>query len=158
MPNNHNLKASRRLRLNMTDAEARLWYLLRDRRLSAAKFRRQVPVGPYVVDFYCYAQQLVIEADGGQHMESARDAVRDQFLQQQGLRILRFWNDEILTQQERVLAAILHALRAPSPRLAWAGSDQCHSPLGQTPDAAASPRGRGNSNHDSNGNNTESAA
>lgn len=142
MPNNHNLKASRRLRHDMTDAEARLWYLLRDRRLSGAKFRRQVPVGPYVVDFYCHARQLVIEADGDQHAGSAKDAARDQFLQQQGLRVLRFWNDEILMQQEQVLSMILDALRAPSPAA----------------DAAASPRGRGDI--DSNGNNdsTEPAA
>src|SRR6266571_5168766 len=67
------ISRARSLRANMTDAERKLWFALRDRRLKEAKFRRQVPIGPYIVDFVCYPARLVIEVDGGQHAESAAD-------------------------------------------------------------------------------------
>jgi len=117
MPDNHRKPRTRHLRHNMTDAEARLWFLLRGRRLADAKFRRQVPIGPYVVDFFCHEHGLIVEADGGQHLESRHDAKRTQYLEQQGCAVLRFWNDEILNNQDAVLTKILEALsgRAPSP-------------------------------------------
>jgi very-short-patch-repair endonuclease len=99
--------AARKLRRDMTDAERKLWFLLRDRRLAGFKFRRQVPVGPYVADFACFANRLVVEADGGQHADSAHDAERDAWLSAQGFRILRFWNSEILANAEGVVLRII---------------------------------------------------
>ncbi|MBN8918072.1 MAG: endonuclease domain-containing protein, partial [Rhizobiales bacterium] len=108
---------ARALRESMTDAEQKLWRLLRDRRLEGSKFRRQVPVGPYIADFLSFQHRLVVEADGGQHAESARDAVRDAYFAANGFRVLRFWNNDILVQTESVLEAIYQALLAtPHPR------------------------------------------
>jgi very-short-patch-repair endonuclease len=74
----------------MTDAEWRLWYRLRAHRFDGHKFKRQVPVGPYVVDFACLGRKLIIEVDGGQHAENERDAIRDEYLRIERFRILRF--------------------------------------------------------------------
>jgi very-short-patch-repair endonuclease len=89
-----------------TDSELRLWRLLRDRRLSGFKFRRQVPLGPYIVDFLCAGAKLIVEADGSQHVESVRDNVRDAYLANQGWKVLRFWNNEVLQNREGVLDTI----------------------------------------------------
>jgi very-short-patch-repair endonuclease len=86
-----------------TDAERRLWSLLRDRRLSEHKFRRQFPIGPYIVDFVCLDARLIVEADGSQHAENTYDESRDNYLRQQGFRILRIWNNDILTRPDSVL-------------------------------------------------------
>jgi very-short-patch-repair endonuclease len=94
------------MRAEPTDAERRLWHALRDRRMQALKFRRQAPVGPYIVDFLCVAHRLIVEADGSQHAESWRDGVRDAWLEQQGYTVLRFSNRDILTARESVLATI----------------------------------------------------
>lgn len=101
---------ARGLRRRQTDAERLLWSRLRDRRLLGWKFRRQVPLGPYVVDFYCHERQLVVELDGGKHLGSAADVERDAWLRGQGLRVLRFWNHDVLVRTEGVLEAILLAL------------------------------------------------
>jgi very-short-patch-repair endonuclease len=101
---------ARELRLAMTDAERRLWSALRDRRLQRFKFRRQRPLGPYIVDFACIEHRLVIEADGGQHADNADDAKRTAWLECRGWRVLRFWNNDILTNTEGVQLAILQAL------------------------------------------------
>ena len=101
---------ARALRQRMTDAEQLLWRLLRSRRLAGLKFRRQHPVGPFVVDFACIAHRLVLEADGGQHAGSATDPRRDAWLRADGWRVLRFWNDDVLCRPEIVLAEILRAL------------------------------------------------
>ena len=85
-----------------TDAERALWRLLRDRRFSGYKFRRQTPLGPYIVDFLCFQERLIVEADGGQHADNPRDHDRDAWLVAQGFRVRRFWNIEILTQPEMV--------------------------------------------------------
>jgi len=99
----------------MTDAERRLWQALRGRALDGARFRRQYPVGPYVVDFVNLDHHLIIEVDGGQHQdEAAHDATRTAFLERLGFRILRFWNNEVLGQTEAVLAVIGEAL-SPTP-------------------------------------------
>jgi len=98
----------------MTDAERKLWLALRDRRLAGFKFRRQVPVGPFIVDFLCYHARLVIEVDGGQHAESTRDARRDQWLAANDFRVLRFWNNDVLTQTEVVLETVYEALHRPN--------------------------------------------
>ena len=101
---------ARQLRRNGTDAERRLWSLLRNRRLERYKFRRQHPIGPFVVDCACTKQWVVIEADGGQHNESAADTRRTAWPEGRGWRVIRFWNNESLTNTEGVLTAILQAL------------------------------------------------
>jgi very-short-patch-repair endonuclease len=93
------------LRRNLTDAESLLWRELR-RRVLGAKFRRQVPIGTYIVDFACLQRKLVVEVDGGQHLESAVDAERDRWLQAQGFRVLRFWNNQIFLNLQGVLETI----------------------------------------------------
>jgi 2-isopropylmalate synthase len=101
----------------MTDSEHALWRILRNRQFAQAKFRRQAPVGPYAADFLCYDGRLVIEADGGQHCESAKDRVRDAWFAEQGFRVLRFWNNDILNNPEGVAAMIAAALQeAPLTR------------------------------------------
>ena len=97
---------ARVLRQSLTDAERKLWYALRDRRMQSDKFRRQAPVGPYIADFLCVRHKLVVEADGSQHGESIRDSARDAWFVRNGYRALRFWNHEILKAQENVLATI----------------------------------------------------
>ncbi len=98
----------------MRDAEHRLWSVLRNRRIGA-KFRRQVPIGPFIVDFAAINERIVIEVDGGQHAESERDQVRDRELESQGFRVLRFWNTDVLVNLEGVVTVIRGALREPSP-------------------------------------------
>ncbi len=98
---------ARAMRGAPTDAELRLWRLLRDRRLCGLKFRRQVPVGPYIVDFLCVGAKLIVEADGSQHAENPRDETRDAYLARQGWIVLRFWNHEVMRNREGVLATIL---------------------------------------------------
>jgi very-short-patch-repair endonuclease len=102
---------ARELRRNATDAERHLWFALRDRRLAAYKFRRQRPIGPFIVDFACIEHRLVIEADGGQHADNPADDARTAWLMSQGWRVLRFWNNDILVNTEGVLLSILEALR-----------------------------------------------
>jgi very-short-patch-repair endonuclease len=98
---------ARYLRQHMTEAEQRLWRHLRAHRLSGEKFRRQHPIGPYIVDFMHCGARVVIEADGGHHNGDAGDAVRDAWLKNRGCTVLRFWNDEILQNTEAVLEVIL---------------------------------------------------
>jgi very-short-patch-repair endonuclease len=99
---------ARNLRLNATDAERKLWSILRQPPFSRAKFRRQVPVGPFVADFLSYSERLIVEADGGQHNDSASDRRRDAWLRRNGFRALRFWNSDVLTNTESVLTALLN--------------------------------------------------
>ena len=103
-----NLKSfARELRQTQTDAEQLIWSMLRDRRLHGMKFRRQHPIAPYVLDFYCHEAKLAIELDGGQHNERvAEDERRSEFLTKQGIRVLRFWNNDVLQNTEVVLEAI----------------------------------------------------
>ncbi len=103
---------ARAMRRAPTDAERRLWRLLRDRRLCGLKFRRQVPVGPYIVDFLCVDANLVVEADGSRHADNARDEVRDAYLCREGWKVLRFWNHDVLRNREGVLDTIV--AHAPS--------------------------------------------
>lgn len=93
------------LRSHQTDAEQRLWYHLRAHRFMNLKFKRQLPIGRYIVDFVCLEYRLIIEADGGQHGDET-DHLRDAWLKSQGFTILRFWNHEILQQTEAVLERI----------------------------------------------------
>ncbi|KRA52943.1 hypothetical protein ASD80_14160 [Devosia sp. Root635] len=98
------------MRRQPTEAESKLWLLLRDRRFVNHKFRRQVPIGPYIADFACYASKLIVEADGSQHIESQRDIVRDAELARRGFRLLRLRNDHIFTRPDDILEAIWTAL------------------------------------------------
>jgi very-short-patch-repair endonuclease len=101
---------ARRLRVTMTDAERRLWWVLRSRQLDGFKFRRQHPFGPYILDFACIVHRVAIEADGGQHVDNAGDDRRTEWLAARGWHVLRFWNNDILTNAEGVLETILREL------------------------------------------------
>ena len=101
------LSNARQLRRQQTDAEQKLWSAIRNRQLAGLKFRRQVPIGAYIVDFYCHECRLVLELDGSQHLAQLEyDDIRTCFLQAQGIRVLRFWNNEILSNIEGVLQQI----------------------------------------------------
>src|SRR5215217_653491 len=123
-------RAAKTLRANMTDAERKLWSHIRDRQMGF-KFVRQVPIGPFIADFACREADLIIELDGGQHADNARDDLRTQALAEHGYIVARFWNDEVLTNIDGVLTVIAERLaKAPSPGLRFAKSD-------------LSPQGRG---------------
>ena len=100
---------ARKLRRASTDAENHLWYYLRGRRLAGAKFIRQFQIGPYVADFACRAAHLIVELDGGQHCEAV-DAGRPAAIESFGYRLIRFWNNDVLTNTEGVLEAIRNEL------------------------------------------------
>ena len=104
---------AKRLRRDMTDAERRLWRHLRAARLEGFKFRRQHPVPPYVLDFCCVEVGLAIELDGSQHSE-ARDASRSRYLESQGWRIVRFWDNDVLNKTDAVVEAIWNILSRPT--------------------------------------------
>ena len=113
---------ARHLRDQATDAEKKLWGLLRSRQLAGCKFRRQVSVGRFIVDFVCFEKRLVLELDGGHHQDQAAyDEQRTTWLEAQGFRVLRFWNHQVLTEPAAVQEAILlvmgrEASSSPSPR------------------------------------------
>ncbi len=116
------LNRAKSLRQNRTDAEGLLWHYLRNKQLDGHKFRRQQPVGPYIVDLACLPEKLLIELDGGQHADQETyDEQRDQFLQSQGYRVLRFWNNQVFDNCFAVLEQIYQALNHSPP--------QHHSPL-----------------------------
>jgi len=106
---------ARRLRRDSTSAELRLWNRLRGRAINEHKFVRQQPLGRYVVGFLCREKRLVIEVDGGQHSDSARDRVRDQWLREHNYRVLRFWNNDIMSNIDGVLEVIAVTLHEASP-------------------------------------------
>jgi very-short-patch-repair endonuclease len=108
---------ARHLRTNMTDSERRLWHHLRHRQLEGCRFRRQAPIGPYVVDFVCFERRLIVELDGGQHTQQKHeDALRTEWLNSQGFRVIRFWNHLVFEDQETVLETIWNALHTtPHP-------------------------------------------
>lgn len=130
---------ARKLRAEDTEPEYRLWSDLRGRRLNGFKFVRQIPLGPYIVDFLCRDQKLVVELDGAQHSGSASDVARTRWLNRSGYSVIRFWNDEVLRERTAVLETILAVLEgklvAPSPDLRFAP-------------ATLSPRGRGRQSPD----------
>ncbi len=123
MENNHSSRKmtmdqrhfAKALRQNLTDAERLLWKHLRAHRLCGQKFRRQQSIGPYIVDFVHFGTRLVIECDGGQHNDSTHDCRRDAWLNEQGFKVLRFWNHDILNRTESVLSSIFAALPPLSP-------------------------------------------
>jgi very-short-patch-repair endonuclease len=101
---------ARQLRSDMTEAERRLWSLLRDRRLTGYKFRRQRPLGPFIVDFVCMEHRLVIEVDGGQHADNEADTRRTAWLEAEGWHVIRFWNNEVLSNSDGVAERVLRVL------------------------------------------------
>jgi len=111
MSRNH----AKSLRANMTEAERRLWYHLRAHRFAGMKFRRQALIGSYIVDFASLQRNLIVEVDGGQHADSESDERRTRWLEDQGFRILRFWNNEVLSNTSGVLEAIMIVATDPSP-------------------------------------------
>jgi very-short-patch-repair endonuclease len=121
------------LRRNETEAERRLWNLLRNRNIRGLKFVRQHAIGPYFADFVCRDHMLIVEVDGSQHAGSESDVVRTAFLNARGYHVLRFWNNEVLAELDGVAAmlaaAIDGALTGPSP--AWRFSPATLSPEGR---------------------------
>jgi adenine-specific DNA-methyltransferase len=105
---------ARELRTAMTDAEVRLWCRLRAGQMAGHRFRRQYPIGPYIVDFVCLEARLVIEVDGGQHSEqTGYDDRRTAWLEERGFRVLRLWNHYVLEENDGVWETIVQALSAP---------------------------------------------
>jgi very-short-patch-repair endonuclease len=104
---------ARSFRQNPTDAERRLWQKLRKLSPGSAHFRRQATIGPYFTDFACHTNRLVIELDGGQHAGSATDHIRSAYLNSEGYRVMRFWNNDVLENIEGVLQTIINTIEAP---------------------------------------------
>ena len=110
----HLVDNARRLRAEATDAEGLLWLMLRDRRFGGFKFRRQAPVAPYILDFYCSQARAAVELDGGQHAQTAHvvaDEARSAYLAKRGIRVVRFCNDEVLRNPEGVTERLWAALQ-----------------------------------------------
>jgi very-short-patch-repair endonuclease len=104
-------KTARELRNNLTDAESRLWQKLKRRQIATLKFRRQQPIGAFIVDFVCFERRVIVEVDGGQHAERVLyDEQRTRWLEAQGYLVLRFWNNDVLASTEAVAQAILDVM------------------------------------------------
>jgi len=97
----------KRLRRDMTGAEKKLWYSIRRKQLGV-KFRKQQPLGRYIVDFVCFEKKMIIEIDGGEHFENKDDEIRDEWFKRQGYKILRFWNNDVLTNTDGVIQLIIN--------------------------------------------------
>ena len=112
------IKYARTLRQTQTDGERKLWHFLRNRRLGGYKFRRQHPIGPYITDFCCEEERLIVEVDGSQHTTQAKqDAKRTSYLEAKGYRVLRFWADAAVRETEAMTETILQKLQKyPHPR------------------------------------------
>jgi very-short-patch-repair endonuclease len=107
---------ARALRREMTEAERRIWKLLRSRQLDGYRFRRQVPLGRYIADLVCHEVHVIVEVDGGHHdAASLAEAERSRFLRDEGYQLLRFWNNEVLANPEGVQATIIEHLRRDHP-------------------------------------------
>ena len=117
--------AARRLRSDPTEAERHLWHVLRAKSLGV-KFRRQAVIGRYIVDFVCFEKKLVVEVDGGGHCASQGDIIRDEWLNDQGFEVLRFWNNDVFANLEGVFQKIEERLKSPSLALPTRGrGEQC---------------------------------
>jgi very-short-patch-repair endonuclease len=109
--NNKTIKEKRReLRRNQTDAEKKLWNMVRSRQVCGLKFFRQYSVGSYILDFYCPTKHLAIELDGGQHADSSYDNERTTYLNRKGIRVLRFWNNEVFANSAGVYERIIDTI------------------------------------------------
>ena len=107
---------ARNMRAAPTDAEAVIWRQLRAHRFAGHKFKRQQPIGNYILDFVCFEAKVIVEVDGGQHNGSPSDRSRDEWLEAQGFRVLRFWNNDVMQNLEGVLMRILEVV-TPSPSI-----------------------------------------
>ena len=134
------LPLAQRMRHNPTDAERKLWSILRAKRLNGWKFNRQEQLDHYLVDFVCFKARLIVEADGSQHAESLADEARTSCLEGQGFRTLRFWNHDILTNPDGVATAILAALETPLPNPSPARGEGLKSK--RLPQSSSPSRGR----------------
>ena len=126
---------ARRLRRDQTDAERALWFRLRDRRLNELKFRRQMPIKSYVVDFCCESARLIIELDGGQHAERGiEDTKRTADLEAYGYLVLRFWNNDVLSNIDGVLKTIVATVSHVPPHLTLSPTRRgnMHEPRGES--------------------------
>ena len=110
-----NISFAKALRVNQTDAELKIWQALRAGRLMSYKFKRQVPISDCIVDFVCFEQKMIVEIDGGQHLESSEDELRDAKLTKMGFKVLRFWNNDVMQNLEGVLMVILKQLQIATP-------------------------------------------
>jgi very-short-patch-repair endonuclease len=122
--NDFKRKTAKLLRANTTGAEDILWRHLKRLEVKGSHFRRQVPIGPYVADFACLKERLIIEVDGSQHgndLNSCRDETRTHWLNSEGYRVMRFWNNEVMSKTEAVLEAVYNAIAVTPPRLPMAG-------------------------------------
>jgi FeS assembly protein SufD len=122
------LETARKLRRNQTDAEKKIWNLLRNRQLAGYKFYRQFRIGNYYVDFVCRDINLVIEIDGGQHDECKKDIERTKYLESEGYKVIRYWNNEVLGNIEGVLQDIENILKALTPTLSLKGEGALPTP------------------------------
>jgi very-short-patch-repair endonuclease len=110
---------AKKLRANATEPERRLWAALREARRSGLHFRRQVPIGTFIVDFACHRVKVIVELDGSQHGTAdavAYDEDRTEFLRRRGYRVIRFWNHEILKERARVVETIVRLAQSPHPK------------------------------------------
>ena len=104
-------KRARNLRVNSTEVEKKLWHHLRNNQLNGYKFRRQYPIGNYIADFVCVSLKLIIELDGGQHADQQiYDKKREQYLEKQGYKVIRFWNNDVIENLDGILEALTLAL------------------------------------------------
>jgi very-short-patch-repair endonuclease len=127
------------MRKHPTEAEMKLWAVLRLKQLGGARFRRQQPIGRYVADFFCPAAKLIIELDGDQHGQDnqmARDAIRTKWLEAQGYKVLRFANHEVLKERRRVMNVIIHALENTPHRCRSRATDTTSPSRGEVKDGA----------------------
>jgi very-short-patch-repair endonuclease len=108
---------ARKMRADATKAENLLWQALRNRQLEGLKFKRQVPLDGYILDFVCFEARLIIEVDGGQHSESERDVVRDRHFGGKGFRTIRFWNDDVDRSLDGVCLTILREVKGRSGKV-----------------------------------------
>lgn len=148
--------AAQRLRRDSTDAEMVFWLQVRDRRLMGLKFKRQCPIDGYIVDFICPERGIVVEIDGGQHNESKKDKIRDEYLASKNLMIIRFWNNDVLSNINGVITKLSETLGSLSPirvadggrgrgvrgRLNKSDSGNCCATPSSQPSPAMRPRGR----------------
>ena len=136
---------ARNMRAAPTDAESVIWRQLRAHRFARHKFKRQQPIGNYILDFVCFEAKVIVEVDGGQHNRSSADKERDAWLESQGFIVLRFWNNDVMRNLEGVLMRILEVI-APSPSVPppRGGREEKHSILGTASENSASlPPGGG---------------
>jgi very-short-patch-repair endonuclease len=133
---------ARELRKNMTDTEWLLWSKLRGRQFGGFKFRKQSPIGKFIVDFVCFDRKVVVELDGGQHAVSVEeDQKRSEWFKSQGFRVLRFWNHEMIEDSDMVMEAIWLALQMP-PTLALpheGGGKSWGAECSEKPDFSGNP-------------------